>query len=237
MDAGNAAAVAGMGGIPLFDQRGTPHDRILNGRIDIGAVEVPPPAPPLPGDYNLNSVVDMADYILWRNTTGTSVPQYSGADGDGNGIVETGDYTVWREHFGDVLMMAAGSSVAETETPPAPGATANVLAVSAVVAGLPTPHRRTTEGLQFAWETCGPHCVGVRSTLAEQQWQPAVLDLLLALDPAYIFDAVEYDSLPSRLSDAAADDAVAIDAALDESSGAIARVPLALPVPDGHSIP
>ena len=61
-----------------------------------------PAAPTLPGDYNLNHSVDAADYVLWRKTTGTSVPQpYSGADGDGNSVVNANDYTVWRSHFGN----------------------------------------------------------------------------------------------------------------------------------------
>jgi hypothetical protein len=46
IDTGNAAAVAGSGNVPLFDQRGTPFGRIVDGdnaggaRIDIGAFEL-----------------------------------------------------------------------------------------------------------------------------------------------------------------------------------------------------
>jgi hypothetical protein len=46
IDAGNPSAVAGAGGVPLFDQRGTPFARIVDGdnaggsRIDIGAFEL-----------------------------------------------------------------------------------------------------------------------------------------------------------------------------------------------------
>jgi hypothetical protein len=39
INAGNAAAVAGVGTIPLNDERGAPFSRVAGGRIDIGAVE------------------------------------------------------------------------------------------------------------------------------------------------------------------------------------------------------
>jgi predicted outer membrane repeat protein len=39
IDMGDPAAVAGVDGIPLFDQRGQPHARVVHGRIDIGAIE------------------------------------------------------------------------------------------------------------------------------------------------------------------------------------------------------
>ena len=39
INAGNPSAVAGAGGVPLYDQRGVPFDRIIGGRIDIGAFE------------------------------------------------------------------------------------------------------------------------------------------------------------------------------------------------------
>ncbi len=116
IDAGNASAVAGAGGVPLYDQRGTPYTRVYNGdavpgaRIDIGAFEWEPVGPALPADYNQNNVVDAADFVLWRKTLGTTgVPAYSGADGDGDGMVDQDDYGVWRAHFGQTV--GAGSGV------------------------------------------------------------------------------------------------------------------------------
>ncbi len=55
--------------------------------------------PALTGDYNMNGVVDAADYVVWRNTlnqSGSGLP----ADGDNNGSIGAGDYTAWRSHFG-----------------------------------------------------------------------------------------------------------------------------------------
>jgi predicted outer membrane repeat protein len=102
LNAGVSGAVAGSGGVPQFDQRGTPFSRVVGARIDIGAVEMSATGPALLGDYNLNLAVDAADYVLWRKTNGTSVtPAYSGADGDGNSVVNSDDYTFWRSHFGN----------------------------------------------------------------------------------------------------------------------------------------
>src|SRR6185437_6606382 len=72
-----AVATAGAGGVPLYDQRGTPCSRVVDydgtggAKMDIGAVEMPRPAPALSGDYNLNHAVDVADYVMWRKTQNT----------------------------------------------------------------------------------------------------------------------------------------------------------------------
>ena len=42
----------------------------------------------LPGDYNLNAIVDGADYVLWRNSDGQSVASGTG-DGDRSGTIGT----------------------------------------------------------------------------------------------------------------------------------------------------
>jgi hypothetical protein len=62
-----------------------------------------------PGDYNDDTSVDAADYIVWRNTLSQTVSQPGrGADGDGDGVVTAVDYDVWRAHFGEV---ASGASL------------------------------------------------------------------------------------------------------------------------------
>jgi hypothetical protein len=118
IDAGDPAAVAGIGGVPATDQRGAPYTRVYNGdgiggaRIDIGAFELQSIALASSGDYNQNGRVDAADYVLWRFTKGTNgVPALTGADGDGDGTIGNGDYNVWRSHFGN---SAAGSGATES---------------------------------------------------------------------------------------------------------------------------
>jgi hypothetical protein len=100
------------------DQRGAPFVRVSGGRIDIGAFEVQPiiVPPDLFGDYNLNGVVDAADYLVWRKTLGgTNVPAYSGADGDGDTTIDQDDYVVWRAHFGQTLPQP-GSGASEASS-------------------------------------------------------------------------------------------------------------------------
>src|SRR6185369_7242948 len=117
-----ALATAGSGGVPLYDQRGTPYPRVVDydntggAKLDIGAVEMPRPAPVLPGDYNLNHFADAADYVMWRKTNGTGVAQqYAGADGNGDQNITTLDYVVWREHFGIASSEAAGAALDANE--------------------------------------------------------------------------------------------------------------------------
>jgi hypothetical protein len=79
--------------------------------------------PELLGDYNLNGVVDAADYAVWRDTLGAVVTAFSGADGDGNGTVEAGDYDIWRAHFGQTAGddPAVATGQAATNVPEAHG--------------------------------------------------------------------------------------------------------------------
>jgi hypothetical protein len=53
-------------------------------------------SPGLPGDYNLNGIVDAADYAVWRKGLGITYTQ--------------ADYDVWRAHFGQTAGSGAGAS-------------------------------------------------------------------------------------------------------------------------------
>ncbi len=59
------------------------------------------------GDYNANSVVDAADYVLWRNSVGLTGVQP--ADGNGDSVVNELDYGVWRQHVGEKTLPGAFS--------------------------------------------------------------------------------------------------------------------------------
>jgi hypothetical protein len=54
-----------------------------------------------PGDYNKNGIVDAADYVVWRDTEGQSVPRGTGADANGNEIVDDPDYAIWAHRLND----------------------------------------------------------------------------------------------------------------------------------------
>ena len=62
--------------------------------------------PGLPGDYNNNSVVDAADYVLWRKSNNTAITLLN----DSTPGTDQSDYTVWRAHFGQTGGSGPGSN-------------------------------------------------------------------------------------------------------------------------------
>lgn len=81
----------------------------------------------VPGDYNSDAVVDLADYTMWRDTLGSQVPSGSGADGNSDGVVNAADWAVWRLYFGERLQ--ANSPVAIGVPEPTSSAQAALAAV------------------------------------------------------------------------------------------------------------
>ncbi len=67
----------------------------------------------VPGDFNGNGVVDMADYVLWRNG-GPLQNEISDT-----GVVTAQDYLDWRAHFGNTS--GSGSSLGQSTSVPEPG--------------------------------------------------------------------------------------------------------------------
>jgi hypothetical protein len=99
INAGDPAAVAGAGGVPSFDQRGALFTRVYADRIDIGAFELQPIAPALPGDFNGDGTVDAADYVVWRKNNGTQE-----------------GYNIWRANFGATAAGVAAVARSDTGT-------------------------------------------------------------------------------------------------------------------------
>ncbi|TWU00573.1 Rhamnogalacturonan endolyase YesW precursor [Botrimarina colliarenosi] len=62
------------------------------------------PRPPLyfggelEGDYNLDGVVNAADYTVWRDSLGSEMNLV--ADGNHNGVVDAADHAVWAANYG-----------------------------------------------------------------------------------------------------------------------------------------
>jgi hypothetical protein len=98
---------------------------------DLGWLETAPPAPALPGDYNGDSVVDTADFIVWRDNTNTSAILPNDIT---SGTVDESDYSVWREHFGQTLG-AAATGISSAAAVPEP--TGMLLTLIALSGGLP----------------------------------------------------------------------------------------------------
>lgn len=67
----------------------------------------------VPGDYNGNGVVDMSDYVLWRN--GGPLQNEINTPG----TVDASDYTAWRSRFG--ATSGSGSSLGAGSAVPEPG--------------------------------------------------------------------------------------------------------------------
>jgi hypothetical protein len=66
---------------------------------------------PMGADYNQNTVVDAADYVIWRKTLGsTSDLQADGIDDD---IIDALDYEYWRAGYGNVVH---GGKIIMTDT-------------------------------------------------------------------------------------------------------------------------
>jgi hypothetical protein len=90
------------------DQRGAPFARVVGGRIDIGAFELQS-LPTLVGDYNLDGVVNAADYTVWRDTLGSTTNLAATGD-DSTGVIDEADYDVWAANFGAPLGAGGGGA-------------------------------------------------------------------------------------------------------------------------------
>ena len=95
---GDSAAVAGVGDVPLFDQRGTGFDRVQQGRIDIGAYESPllPPSAEFDGD----GFVTGLDFLAWQRGFGSQSASTADGDADGDLDVDAADLGFWEDQYG-----------------------------------------------------------------------------------------------------------------------------------------
>ncbi|MCO6042735.1 Ig-like domain-containing protein [Aeoliella sp. ICT_H6.2] len=71
--------------------------------------------PILPGDFNEDGVVSLADYPVWRNHLGIAkgaIPSLG--DGNGDGVVDSLDYEVWKQNFGQSILVAGSLALASS---------------------------------------------------------------------------------------------------------------------------
>ena len=116
IDAGDPLAVAGTGGVPLFDQRGNNFGRVQNGRIDMGALEV---REMLSADFDSDGFINGLDFLLWQIGLGTPAPDAVKTDGDADNDLDadSSDLSVWELQYGTAAPLAAAAS-ALTATEP-----------------------------------------------------------------------------------------------------------------------
>jgi predicted outer membrane repeat protein len=117
LNAGDPMATAGQNGVPVYDQRGLPFNRIAGGRIDIGAFESQVPT----GDFNNDTNTDAADYVMWRKVAG-----------------HESAYNIWTTQFGE---STTGGSISQP-SPSGRGQGEGALesASSLIAAGFVTPN-------------------------------------------------------------------------------------------------
>ncbi|MCH8840787.1 MAG: hypothetical protein IH831_08960, partial [Planctomycetes bacterium] len=109
IDMGDLAASPGVGTVPLFDQRGNNFGRVQNGRIDIGAFEVPstPSA-----DFDGDGFITGLDFLLWQIGFGIPAPDAVKTDGDADNDldVDSSDLDIWELQYGTAAPIVAATS-------------------------------------------------------------------------------------------------------------------------------
>ena len=124
----------------------------------------------IPGDFNLDGIVDAADYTVWRDNLGQQGLQpFTRGDGNGDGLVTSADYIVWQNHFGAHL----GTGASATVTVPEPTTVWMLLIATATMIGssakrwqelrtCPRQPRPVARSLDATWEA------GVRQSCFER---------------------------------------------------------------------
>ncbi len=70
------------------------------------------------GDYNNNGTIDAADYVIWRDTLGSTTDLR--ADGNGSLNIDAADLVHWRDNFGTTGLPTFGSGVGSSAAVPEP---------------------------------------------------------------------------------------------------------------------
>ncbi|MCO6046899.1 lysyl oxidase family protein [Aeoliella sp. ICT_H6.2] len=110
-----------------------PYDRVLevdelNNTSQI-LVDLEVPVAKTPGDNNDDGVVDLVDYVVWRNTLGNVVATGTDADANRDGIITSLDYEVWKTNFGQTTPESSESQLQVPEP-------AAIVPMGALLAGL-----------------------------------------------------------------------------------------------------
>jgi hypothetical protein len=141
------ADFANFSSAPIFTNDGLPTNTALSAAsFDDSNVTLLPPSgvvnssnhltsltltavPQLAGDFNKNGTVGPEDYLVWKNSFGSTTDL--AADGNGDHVVDAADYTVWRDHLGAHGAGAGAARVASVAAAAPEPASAVMLAIGA----------------------------------------------------------------------------------------------------------
>jgi len=84
----------------------------------------------VPGDFNDDGLVDLADYAVWRDNLGAAESVLPAGSGDGSGTVDAGDYLSWKSNYN-----VPGAIVASESGPTSVPEPSSTLLLILVVAG------------------------------------------------------------------------------------------------------
>jgi hypothetical protein len=54
----------------------------------------------IPGDINMDGLVDVADYNIWAANVGAQCATWAMGDLNGDGLVDVADYNIWAANVG-----------------------------------------------------------------------------------------------------------------------------------------
>jgi hypothetical protein len=83
------------------------------------------------GDFNHDGIVDMADYVAWRDADGQTGSNLA-ADANGDNVVNDADFAMWRTHFG-MSVTASGAGLGSGASVPEPGTLVLALASASLI--------------------------------------------------------------------------------------------------------
>jgi hypothetical protein len=95
------------------------------------------------GDYNGNGRVDAADYVVWRNTLGSTSDfraDGSGPAGTPDRVIDRLDYNFWKQHYGE----RPGGGATASDFPTVPEPTSALLVLATIVTLSVTWRHRST---------------------------------------------------------------------------------------------